>query len=43
MNPATGQEYEPIYLGARYKNSLEVHENFANKTVATLGQAYSSY
>jgi hypothetical protein len=30
INPITNEEYTPLYLGARPKNSLEVHKLFAN-------------
>ena len=35
INPVTGKELIPIYLGARPSNSLEVHRSFSNKVQNT--------
>jgi hypothetical protein len=31
INPNTNKLYDPVYLGARPKHSIEVHRLFANK------------
>jgi hypothetical protein len=33
VNPMTGKSYEPLYLGPRFKHSIELHKEFANKTL----------
>jgi len=30
INPLTNEEYDPLYLGPRYKHSLAIHKVFAN-------------
>lgn len=30
INPQTNEEYEILYLGPRYKHSLEVHKAFSS-------------
>lgn len=41
INHITNEEYEPIYLGARPKHSLDVHKLYANKDLND--NDYASY
>jgi hypothetical protein len=33
FNQQTGEYYQAIYMGPRYKHSLALHQAFANKTL----------
>jgi hypothetical protein len=35
VDPSTGKEFIPVYLGARQPNSLEVHRQFGNRAANT--------
>jgi hypothetical protein len=35
LDPETGKEQIPLFLGPRFHNSLEVHKSFANKACIT--------
>lgn len=41
INPLTGKEYVPIYLGPRYRHSLAMHKSFANKVLPDGKTSYS--
>jgi cytosolic carboxypeptidase protein 2/3 len=31
VNPMTGEQYDMIYMGPRYKHSIGMHKSFANR------------
>jgi len=41
VNPLTGELYEQVYMGPRYRHSIAIHKAFANRLLPNNKESYS--